>query len=57
MHCHLHEVVHRDIKPDNIILRNGEWEDAVLVDFGMSHCHQDDKEFKSLNQVISNYAK
>ncbi|MEM7677644.1 MAG: protein kinase [Myxococcota bacterium] len=27
--------VHRDLKPSNIILRDGRWEDPVLLDFGV----------------------
>ena len=30
-HCHAREVVHRDVKPANVVLRNGR---AMLVDFG-----------------------
>jgi serine/threonine protein kinase len=33
--CHAVDVLHRDIKPDNIILRNGDVADPVLIDFGM----------------------
>jgi serine/threonine protein kinase len=35
-HCHANDVMHRDIKADNIILRNGRLDDPVLVDFGLS---------------------
>ncbi len=35
-HCHSEEVFHRDIKPNNIILRNGETSDPVVVDFGLA---------------------
>lgn len=34
--CHQQSVLHRDIKPDNIVLRNGEPSDPVLIDFGLS---------------------
>jgi eukaryotic-like serine/threonine-protein kinase len=35
-YCHDSEWVHRDIKPDNIVLRNASPVDPVLVDFGLS---------------------
>lgn len=34
--CHALPIYHRDIKPDNIVLRDGYWSNPVLVDFGMS---------------------
>ncbi len=34
--CHERDVVHRDIKPDNIILRGGVGDAPVLLDFGLS---------------------
>lgn len=35
-YCHDEECVHRDIKPDNIVLRDGNPESPMLVDFGLS---------------------
>jgi eukaryotic-like serine/threonine-protein kinase len=35
-YCHEKGVIHRDIKPDNIILRNGELNNPFLIDFGLS---------------------
>lgn len=36
-YCHENEWVHRDIKPDNIILRNSKLEEPVLLDFGIAY--------------------
>lgn len=33
---HGNDVLHRDIKPDNIVLRGGDYGDPVLIDFGLS---------------------
>lgn len=35
-HCHRQDIYHRDIKPDNVILRCNNIEDPVLIDFGQS---------------------
>ena len=40
LYLHKSDLVHRDIKPDNIILRNSDFIDPVLVDFGL--CYKDD---------------
>lgn len=34
--AHEHNIVHRDLSPDNIILRNGDPSDAVIIDFGIA---------------------
>lgn len=34
--CHNKNIVHRDIKPDNIICRKNDINDMVLIDFGLS---------------------
>ena len=34
--CHAGDVVHRDVKPDNIILANGDPSRPVLLDFGLN---------------------
>jgi serine/threonine protein kinase len=40
--CHAAGVLHRDIKPDNIILRDGNTFEPVLIDFGMGWAAQND---------------
>lgn len=35
-HCHRRSVIHRDIKPCHVILRNGSLDDPVLIDFGLA---------------------
>ncbi|MGC5225315.1 serine/threonine protein kinase [Micromonospora sp. DT81.3] len=32
---HAKDKIHRDLKPDNIMLRDGKWKQPVLIDFGL----------------------
>ncbi|MCI2811373.1 serine/threonine protein kinase [Eoetvoesiella caeni] len=36
-YCHENEWIHRDIKPDNIILRESKFEAPILLDFGIAY--------------------
>ena len=35
-YCHEENIIHRDIKPDNIMCANNNINDLILIDFGLS---------------------
>lgn len=49
-HCHENDVVHRDMKPTNVMLRNSRPDDPVVIDFGLSF-NDSDPESSDLTRV------
>ena len=52
--CHNNGIIHRDIKPDNIMLKQGNLDDFVLIDFGLSFNLEDDDGCTPTNQQLGN---
>lgn len=53
-YCHSEKILHRDIKPDNILLRNNCLSDFVLIDFGLSFNLDEDETVTETNQQLGN---
>jgi len=53
-YCHGNDIIHRDIKPDNIVLEDSELEKFVLIDFGLSFNMEDQDTITQTNQQLGN---
>jgi len=58
-YCHDQEWIHRDIKPDNIVLRKDSPIDPVLVDFGLSfnRAEEDESKTPSLDELGNRFLR
>ncbi|MFV0490673.1 MAG: protein kinase domain-containing protein [Pseudorhodobacter sp.] len=54
--AHAKNIVHRDLSPDNIILRDGRPEDAVIIDFGIAKDENPGAETIVGNEFAGKYA-
>lgn len=45
--CHKNRCVHRDVKPDNIILCDGDHDQVILLDFGLSYHNEQETDFRT----------
>ncbi|MBL4919082.1 serine/threonine-protein kinase [Szabonella alba] len=54
--AHARNIVHRDLSPDNIILRNGRPEEAVIIDFGIAKDDNPGAETVVGNEFAGKYA-
>lgn len=52
--CHQNNVTHRDVKPANVVLRDGEVTQPVLVDFGLSFNDESEDDLTQVGEEIGN---
>jgi serine/threonine protein kinase len=52
--AHKNDVLHRDLKPDNIIVRNFDAADLVIVDYGLSYTEETSQDLTHVDEQFRN---